>query len=149
MKKVKIFCKEANRAVYEKMLLDGGFELAEDADVSLVENGYVPEYLIAKDNDQNVLLYIKDIIIIETSGKDIVARSSNGTFKIKYTLEHLEQTLKPAGFFRISQSAIIQKSALERISTGFSMRFHLTLKCGIKTDVTRSYYYTFKDIIGL
>lgn len=147
--KIKLRCKEENRPLYEKMLIDGGFSISDDSSLSFVEDSYFVEYLIGKLNDDNVMVYLKDIIVVESCGRDIVARTQAGTFKLKDTLEHLEDLLKPVGFIRISQSTILQKSSIEKISQGFSMRFLLTLKAGIKADVTRSYYFSFKSFIGL
>lgn len=147
--KIKLRCKEENRTLYEKMLIDGGFTIGDDSNLTFVEDNFAPEYLIGRAKDDSVMLYLKDIIIIESYGREIQARTKAGAFKIKETLESLEKLLSSAGFIRISQSAIIQKQSIEKISHGISMRFHLTLKADIKTDVTRSYYYSFKEFIGL
>lgn len=149
MKKIRVFCKEENRAEIEQMVQNAGFILAADAKFSLIEDDYIPEYLIGKYGEDSVMLALREIIIIETYGRDIIARTGEGDYKLKDTLEHLELILKPAGFFRISQSAIIQKSMIQKISAGFSMKFYLTLKGGSKAEVTRSYYYSFKEFIGL
>lgn len=145
---IKILCKEANKVLYEKMLSAGGFTVSDNADLTFIEDGYTPEYILGRDNDYNVLIYLKDIVIIESYGRDIVARTQKGTYKLKETLEKIENLLRPVGFVRISQSAIIQKSMIEKISSGFS-RFYLLLKFGHKTVVTRSYYNFFKEFIGL
>ena len=147
--KIKLHCRDENRPLYEKMLADGGFTISDEGSLSLIEENYVPEYLIGRINEDSAIVYLKDIIVIESYGRDIVARTKAGVFRLKDTLEHLENILKPAGFIRISQSAILQRSSIERISAGLSMRFHLTLKTDIKADVTRSYYYSFKNFIGL
>ena len=147
--KIKLHCKDENRALYEQMLTSGGFVVSNDSNLTFVEDNYVSEYLIAKADDDRAIVYLKDIIIVESYGRDIVVRTEKGTFKVKETLEQLEKLLSGADFLRISQSAIIQKSSIEKISHGLSMRFHLTLKAGNKADVTRNYYYSFKKFIGL
>ncbi len=147
--KIRLICTEKNRSLYEKMLIDGGFTIAEDSNISFIEDNIVTEYLIGRSNNDDVMVYLDDILLIESYGRDIIARTKTGAFKLKYTLEDLENLLRPAGFIRISQSAILQKSSIEKISHGLSMRFHLTLRSGIKADVTRSYYYVFKNFIGL
>lgn len=147
--KVKVFCKEESRSEIEEMLQSGGFVLAADAQFSLIEDDYTPQYLIGKQGDDSVMLAVGEIILIETYGRDIIAKTKDGGYKLKDTLEHLEQLLKPAGFIRVSQSSITQRSMIQKISAGFSMKFYLTLKHGNKTEVTRSYYYSFKEFIGL
>lgn len=147
--KIKLRCKEETRPLYEKMLMAGGFTIGDDSSLIFLEDNYIPEYLIGKVSDDSVMVYLKDIIIIETCGREILARTNAGAFRLKETLESLEKLLSGAGFIRISQSAIIQKRYIEKISHGLSMRFHLTLKTGIKADVTRNYYYSFKEFIGL
>lgn len=147
--KIKMRCKEENRLLYEKMLLNGGFTISDDSNLTFIEDNFVPEYLIGRAKDDSVILYLKDIIVIESYGREIQARTKAGVFRLKETLENLEKLLCGAGFIRISQSSIIQKQSIERISHGLSMKFHLTLKTGIKVDVSRSYYYSFKEFIGL
>lgn len=147
--KIKLRCKEENRTLYEKMLVSGGFAIGEDSNLTFVEDNFMPEYLIGKLDDDSVMVCLKDIIIIESSGREILARTKAGAFKLKETLGNLEKLLVCAGFIRVSQSTIVQKNLIEKISHGLSMRFHLTLTAGIKADVTRNYYYSFKEFIGL
>jgi len=57
--------------------------------------------------------------------------------------------LNPEKFLRISNSVVISKDKVKKISTTLSMKFILTMINGKKVDVTRSYYYIFKDSFGI
>lgn len=50
---------------------------------------------------------------------------------------------------RISNSVVIAKDKVTSISPTFSMKFVLTMANGQKVDVTRSYYYLFKESFGI
>lgn len=145
--KVKIFCREERYSLYEEMLKKGGFIISDESIITLMEDNYLPNQIIGKRDNDSVVIELKDVIIIETCGRDIIAKTLKGDFKLKETMEQLEKLLKVDGFIRVSQSAIIKRSFIEKISPGLSMKFHLTLKNGIKTDVTRTYYYSFKENI--
>ena len=52
-------------------------------------------------------------------------------------------------FLRVSNSVIVARAAIVRISPALSMKFTLTLSDKRRVDVTRSYYYTFKEYMGI
>ena len=73
----------------------------------------------------------------------------NNSYLLKNTVLYYQNLLSPYGFKRISQSSIIHKRNIIKISPAISMKFTLKLKNNKKVYVTRSYYYDFKDYIGL
>ena len=61
----------------------------------------------------------------------------------------LEKSLDPAQFIRVSNSAIIARSAVRHIRAALSSRFTLTMADGSRVDVTRSYSGIFRDAFKL
>ena len=57
--------------------------------------------------------------------------------------------LDPDQFLRISNSVVIARNKVKSISPTLSMKFILTMQNGKKVDVTRSYYYIFKEYFGI
>ena len=53
--------------------------------------------------------------------------------------------LDPEQFIRISNSVVIAKDKVQRIAPSLFMKFILTMSDGTNVDVTRSYYYIFKE----
>ena len=71
--KVRLQVKKENEIKYKEMLEKGGFTISDDADLVLEETGGDIEYLIARDDDnKTVLVYLDEIVLIETYGKEIL-----------------------------------------------------------------------------
>lgn len=148
--KVRLLVKKENETKYKTMLKNAGFEISEESDLTFQENGYKLEYIIAKDiYVETVLVYLDDILLIETHGNELKVYTINESFILKGTIEYYQNLLSLYSFKRISQSAITIKGAISKISPAINMKFTLKLKNGKSVDVTRSYYYDFKEYIGL
>lgn len=142
--------KRENETKYKEILEKAGFEIDDEADLIFQESDYKLEYIIAKDDQsKTVLVYLDDIILIETFGDVIKVYTLKESFILKGTIEYYSNLLQPYNFKRISQSSITIKRAINKISPAINMKFTLKLKNGKSVDVTRSYYYGFKDYIGL
>ena len=57
--------------------------------------------------------------------------------------------LDPEKFLRISNSVVISRRSVVKITPTLSMKFILTMSDGKNVDVTRSYYYIFKENFGI
>ena len=66
-----------------------------------------------------------------------------------FRVYELEKKLPDELFIRISNSVIINRNAIKRVTPALSQKFYLTLKNGDKVDVTRTYYCRFKDYYGI
>lgn len=147
--KVKLLVNKENEQKYRVMLEKAGFEISNDAKLTFQEDNAQIDYIIAKDDKSaTVLVYLVDIQLIETYGKDIIVHTQNHQYMLKGSIEYYQQILFPYDFIRVSQSSITHKRHIIRISPALSMKFTVTLKNNRKVDVTRSYYYSFKEYIG-
>ena len=149
--KVKLVVSNERYDEIKKMLAERGIEIDDTADLVLSESNRYPDNLIVKDvvKNERVVLLIEDIVYIETYGHTVEVHTQNETYQTMDRLYKIVNQLDPDKFLRISNSVVISKSKVKQISTTLSMKFVLTMVNGKKVDVTRSYYYIFKDSFGI
>ncbi len=102
-------------------------------------------YLPAKNGEQTFYISIDDIIFIESLGHDVMLHTKDGVYVTKERLKTLERMLDPDDFLRVSNSSIVSIKNIRRIEASILQKFILHMSNGDKVDVTRSYYYIFKD----
>jgi DNA-binding LytR/AlgR family response regulator len=128
----------------KKILEEKGFELDENASYVLSENKI--QYLNVKDEKQNKTnIAIHDIVYIESYGHELKVYTSNNVYKSNDRLYQVLEKLESHQFIRISNSVIIARNKIKYIKPTFSMKFILTMSNGNQVDVTRTYYYMFKE----
>ena len=102
-------------------------------------------YLPAKNGEQTFYISIDDIIFIESLGHDVMLHTKDGVYVTRERLKTLERMLDPDDFLRVSNSSIVSIKNIRRIEASILQKFILHMSNGDKVDVTRSYYYIFKD----
>lgn len=147
--KISLSVSEAKYNEIEQKLLSLGFTIDDDAPFVLTEKNLYAEYICAKDEDVACHIPVSDIVYIESMGHDIFIHTGDKEYRCTDRLWQLEKTLDPASFLRISNSVIIAKKQVRGIRSALSQRFTVTLSQGSKVDVTRSYYYIFKNEFGI
>jgi len=149
--KVKLVVSKERYNEIKKLLIEHGIEIDDDAELVLSENNRFLDNLIVKDikNNERVILSVEDIIYIEAFGHNVEVHTINQTYQSTDRLYKIVNQLNPDKFLRISNSVVIQKDKVKSISSTLSMKFILTMMNGKKVDVTRSYYYIFKDSFGI
>lgn len=149
--KIKLVVSNERYDEIKNHLTEHGIEIDDNSDLVLSENNRFPDNLIVKDMDKNerVVLPVDNIVYIETYGHTVEVHTKD---KIYYAMDRLYKIvnqLDPDMFLRISNSVVISKDKVKQISTTLSMKFILTMINDKKVDVTRSYYYIFKDSFGI
>ena len=124
-------------------------EISEDADLILTEENYYDERLFCKDEQGTVIVPLSEICHIESLGHDVYVYTMDRKYKTELRIYQLSSLLPPDQFIRISNSVIIQRNSIYRIRPGLSCKFFVTLKDGASVDVTRTYYYKFKEFYGI
>ena len=94
---------------------------------------------------------VKFVVISNESNKETAKRENTKImkYKTKYRIYQLEKLLPLDKFIRISNSIIIKKNSIRYIKPALNCRFYLTLTNGDVVDVTRTYYYKFKEFYGI
>ena len=126
-----------------------GIDIDDDAELILSEQNVTVSHLIARRSDEIYRLETKDISHIESFAHDIVAYCGEEEYRLSETLRRLEEILDPKEFIRVSNSVIVSVSHIKSIRPALSQKFMLTMKNGAKVDVTRTYYYIFKEFLGI
>ncbi|MGL5313079.1 MAG: LytTR family DNA-binding domain-containing protein [Peptostreptococcaceae bacterium] len=108
-------------------------------------------HLIGRDLDleKEVKVSDKDIIYIETYGRDVCFTTIDNKFLvIKISMKKLEDIISNRNYFlKISKGTIINVKHIEEISYQSNMRFQILLTNGYKQLVNRSYFKDFKSCI--
>ena len=79
----------------------------------------------------------------------MIAHSGGDEYKITERLRRLEEILDPKEFIRISNSVIVSANHIKSIKPTLGQKFVLTMSDSSKVDVTRTYYYIFKEFFGI
>lgn len=135
----------------KKALLERGITVSDSADLVLYEANRFADNLIVKgqDDSSRYVISVSEIIIIESFGHTVEVHTKKGSYKSFDRLYQLVNLLDPDKFLRISNSVIIAKDKVKQIAPSLSMKFMLTMENGKRVDVTRSYYYIFKEAFGI
>ena len=147
--RIKLMVSEAHYAEIARRLTEKGFEIDDGAELILSEKNVYAERLIGRQNDELFRLKTSEISHIESFSHDVIAHSEGREYKITERLRRLEEILDPKEFIRVSNSVIVSVNHIKSIKPTIGQKFVLTLSDGSKTDVTRTYYYIFKEFIGI
>ena len=120
-----------------------------ESQYTLVRRGAGVNYIAGKREDQQFFIDVNDICFIESMGHDIIIHASDGTYNSGDRLKALEQVLPADRFLRVSNSSIVNLKKIKRIESSLLQKFILHMTNGSKVDVTRSYYYIFRERIGI
>ena len=131
-------------------LLNAGIEIDDNAELTLSDTTRL-HTLMVKDpgNNDRIVVSFHDIISIETYGHDVLVYTNEKAYFALDRLYKVLNLLPLDEFLRVSNSAVIAKSQVRKITPSLSMKFILTMADGRKVDVTRSYYYIFKEQFGI
>lgn len=129
------------------VLLQLGITVSDSADLVLHEVNRFVDNLIVKgqEDGSHHVVPVSEIIIIESFGHTVEVHTNRGSYKSSDRLYQLTNLLDPDKFLRISNSVIIAKDKVKQITPSLAMKFSLTMENGKRVDVTRSYYYIFKE----
>ena len=135
----------------EQKLLSAGFEIDDDAELVLTEQGRFAGHLSVKTADgEKMKLAIEEIVYIESLGHDVLVHGNDGICYYAYDrLYQLCAVLDNTKFLRVSNCAIIAKSHVKKIKPSISMKFVLVMSDGALVDVTRSYYNNFRTFFKI
>lgn len=128
-----------------------GILVDDTADLVLRERNRFLDRLMVKDgvSGSRVILPVNEVVLIESYGHSVSVQTQANTYQASDRLYQIASLLDPADFLRISNSVIIAKREVRKIAPALSMKFTLTMSNGSIVDVTRSYYYIFKEAFDI
>lgn len=147
MLKVKLDVSADKKEEIKRALEALGINIVDDADLVISEN-MENSYIRGKKDDQIHKILIDDIVFIESQDHELKIRTYDGTYRIRETITFFEKHL-PVNFIRVHRSYIVNKHKIEHITPLLGMRFNLKMITNEKIGVSRSYYYHFKEKIGI
>lgn len=149
--KIKLAVSKQRYDEVETTLTQCGLEIDDNAEFTLSENNRYLDRLLVRDtlSEERVFLSVDDIVLIEAFGHTIEVHTLNKSYQVSDRLYKILDMLDPDKFLRISNSVIIARYRVKAIAPTLSMKFILTMQNGKKVDVTRSYYYIFKEYFGI
>lgn len=132
-------------------LEERGIEIDDTADLVLCETNSFIDNLTVREKGTNarIILSVEDIVYIESFGHVVEVQTQEAVYQATDRLYRIASLLDPAKFLRISNSVVIARSRVKRITPTLSSKFILTMTNGKCVDVTRSYYYIFKEYFGI
>jgi len=146
--KVRLIVSEKRYKEVEEELKTKGIEVDENADLEVRERNVDLDYLIVKKQHYFKRLKTSEIILIESFARDIVVHTIEDQYKVNERLKQLELLLDARYFIRINKSMIVNKDKIKQIIPTFASKFVLVLLNDQRVEVTRSYYYIFKEELG-
>ena len=147
--KVKLMLSDEKYDRIAAELIAKGFEIDDDAEFILTERNFYARHLIGRRGEEIFRLDTDKISHIESFGHEVIAHSGGWEYRINERLRRLEEMLDPKRFLRVSNSVIVAVTEIKSVRPALSQKFTLTMSDGSKVDVTRTYYYIFKEHFGI
>ncbi len=147
--RIKLRLNKTTQESIQEKLTEKNIEISEESKLILTEEDYVGDTLECRDEEGRVIVNTESICYMESVGHDVYVYADNMKYKTKLRIYQLEKLLPSDRFIRISNSIIIKKNSIRHIKPALSCKFYLTLFNGDVVDVTRTYYYKFKEFYGI
>ncbi len=149
--KVRLAVSKENYEKIKSELTELGIEIDDSSELMISESNRFVDNIIVKDmiSSGHMVLSSDDIVYIESFGHSIEVHTQDNTYQALDRLYKIYNMLDPNKFLRISNSVIIAKNKVKMISPTLTRKFTLTMANGRTVDVTRSYYYLFKESFGI
>ncbi|MCH5198643.1 MAG: LytTR family transcriptional regulator [Oscillospiraceae bacterium] len=145
--KIKLKLNDDERKNVEKELHEHGIETDDSAEFVLSRVNVFAEKLLVKDKitNERIVVPCDSIVFIESFGHLIDVHTKENVYYSNERLYKILEQLDKTEFLRISNSVIVSKNKIKKITPTLSMKFVLTLCDNTRVDVTRTYYHSFKE----
>ena len=97
------------------------------------------ERLAIKDGSSTTFVPIRNIDWIDAAGDYMCVHVKNETHIMRTTMRELEASLNPLIFQRVHRSTIVNLDRITKVSSHINGEYYLTLNCGSKLKMSRSY----------
>ena len=94
-------------------------------------------------------IHYDDIICFESLGNDVYIKTLDEKYLIKDRLYRIEERFQKYDFLRVNKSYVINMKKIKSIYPLINSKFILTMVDKTEIDVTRTYYRTFKEKVGI
>lgn len=141
---------ESHAEIYTDVLTDNiqkAMVLLEDEDIEESEDDKNSILAVKKGKDI-VILEFDDIYMFRVEDKQLKVFTNNSEYILKKPLYQIEDDLD-SNFVRISKSTIVNMRKIERVAPSLKGMMFISLKNGLKDNISRKYLPDFKNALGL
>lgn len=146
--KIKLLCQKTKEKQYRQELLNGEVEFAVPPDLIVTEPQFLSNELFLYEEEGVALVDPNEILYIESMQNMLEIHTFHKLYHVKEPLYLMEARLYPKGFLRIHKSFLVNRKHIRQIKTSLNMKYTLLLSNKETLEVSRSYYYQFKEEIG-
>jgi len=148
--KVRLSVSEQIYEQTKKELLEHGIEIDDGSELELIERQGQTEYLNVKNEvGDRLKIRVDEIVFIESFGRNMDVHTEKEVYRASERMYILEKELAGRGFIRVSNSCIVARKKIKRIKPSLTMKYVLEMTDNSLVDVTRGYYYSFKEKLGV
>lgn len=105
--------------------------------------------IIGRLGDSIYILQPEQIIYFEAEGNDCLCITSKSNYYVKEKIYQIEGLLSEERFLRVSRFHVVNMNKIKSIKPSQNLKFELMMINNSKINVTRSYYYIFKEFLGI
>ena len=141
---------ESHAEIYTDILTDNiqkAMILLEDEDLEENIDGKNSILAVKKGKDI-VILEFDDIYMFKVEDKQLKVFTEKSEYLLKKPLYQIEDDLD-SNFVRISKSTIVNMRKIERVAPSLKGMMFISLKNGLKDNISRKYLPDFKKALGL
>lgn len=141
---------ESHAEIYTDVLTDNiqkAMVLLEDEDIEEAEDDKNSILAVKKGKDI-VILEFDDIYMFRVEDKQLKVFTEKSEYLLKKPLYQIEDDLD-SNFVRISKSTIVNMRKIERVAPSLKGMMFISLKNGLKDNISRKYLPDFKNALGL
>jgi len=125
-----------------------GIEISDfDFEYTLISNNKTIDKIVGYKDKEMFLIKPDEIMYFESFGNSIICHTLETKYNVKYKLFELENLFNDYDFMRISISFVVNLDQIKSIKPSINTKFTLTMRNQTKVEVTRGYYYQFKEFI--
>ena len=107
-----------------------------------------PGKLRIRDGNETTLVPLERIDWVDAAGDYMCVHESGRTHVMRITMKALEAQLDPRRFARIHRSTIVNMDRVSRVCGHMNGEFFLSLDCGVRLKMSRTYRQRIEDILA-
>jgi two-component system LytT family response regulator len=110
--------------------------------------GGYPAKLVIRDGGSTTLVPAGSVDWVDAAGDYMCVHAGGETHIMRVTMKTLEAQLDPRVFARIHRSTIVNTDRVVKVSSHMNGEYFLSLDCGARLKMSRSYRQRIDDILG-
>jgi Response regulator of the LytR/AlgR family len=105
--------------------------------------------ITVKDGSRIHIIKVEDLLYIQACGDYATLVTSDGEYIKEQTMKNFETHLPADNFVRIHRSSIVNVTQISRVEQYGKETYQVTLKSGVKLQVSLSRYRLLKERLGI